>query len=224
MKNNIILKAGLLTVIAVIGAFALSFFSQSFADGGGDWWTKKAPSLSPQPVKRIFGSSGNEYQTVIRPNAGASFNGASIEGYGQSFSASTTACSLISPVATSTMLDMNVIVTRNATSTTRIMYIATSTLAARYSTSTAADGISDASLIYQATIPPNAASAWHITATSTYQGSVLAVPNSSSSIAIYPPNTAVVVSFNGGGGDGRSPNSVTQDLFGSCSALWNRYQ
>ena len=198
MKNKTFLQAGVMALLLVFGAFAFSFFSQSKADGGGNW-------QMPRPKLNLsFGSAGNDFFSLIRPNVGASFNGASLEGAGQTFFvATTTACSLISPIATSSLIRLFVDQTTSTTSAVTL-HIATSTRASRYATTTPLWGDED-----DQTWPSGAKRAFSFTPTTTEK-------------SVFAPNTALIVSFKGG--TTWTPNSSTTQATGSCSALWQRFQ
>ena len=219
-KKNIIF-GGMVAMFIILGGFFISLSLQnSKADGGGKWW-EFGKEQTEQTDNPILGGAGNTYEEIIRPNAGASFKGAMIEGAGQVFnSGTTTSCSLISPKATSTFMNGLVVMDKNATTTERTLYIATSTLANRYSTTTGASlPVERSSLILQETVLANTKNAWNIVATSSANATLVA----SSSWRIMAPETALVISFKGGTPIAL-PYATSSDLGGSCSATYQRFQ
>ena len=167
--------------------------------------------LLPQKVRevvntvteRVVGSAGNSYGEIVEFQDGASFAGGVLRGDGCAFPlGTTTPCALRSPTnATSSLLDLFVNVSKNATSSTRIMYISTSTVP--YATSSTA-------LISTRDIVANETFAYAATTSVPFQ--------SGSSRIIFAPGTYINVNFKGG--SHINGIGTTSELGGSASALF----
>ena len=179
------------------------------SDGGR--YTGK-PTVSPiETPSPQLGSAGNEYATRLIARDGVSFGGAPLYGAGKRFQNGTsTVCNLISPSSTSTLAaPMNFVLTKNATTTAKILFVATSTV--DYATT---------SPLWSQAIPANQQTTVFIPlSTSTASTADNNLTNSTSTISgIFAPNTRVVFSLKGG--TSAAGSSDRNEVDGYCNALW----